>query len=231
MSSVHRVDSVDFREPILAYAWTEPPVEWPCPLRAFRHCVVVEMCGKPDRIGSLYVAYEGQRLGPDVGVVLSAGSDAAAELSPGDVVLVNHSHGKHMDGLRIGRTVFENEVRLYGCAAMVGGKSRPVPWYKSVMAVVEKCGAVRATGRNVVIDRGDVRTVTEGGIHLPDDATFRPSIGTVVSVGPAANPEIRPGMRVVYMASLVKRVEGVRKNLGIVPSEAVLAEVCDGEHD
>ncbi|MCX7801360.1 MAG: co-chaperone GroES, partial [Fimbriimonadales bacterium] len=179
----------------------------------------------------LYVAYEGERLGPDVGVVLSAGADSSRELSPGDVVLVNHAHGKHVRGLRIGGVEFENEVRLYGCAAIVGGKARVVPWYKSVMAVLERDGGVRATGRNVVIDRGDVRTVTEGGIHLPDDATFRPSIGTVVSVGPLANPEIKVGMRVVYMATLVKRVEGVRKNLGIVPSEAVLAEVRVGDDD
>lgn len=216
-------------EPIYAYAWVEPDLCCESPFVPFAGIVVVEMCGKPERVGGVLVAYRNERIGPDVAKVVAAGEGPSSELRPGDVVLVRHSHGKHMRGVEVSGVSFDNEVRMYGCAAVVGGKAARVPWHKSVPGVLEG-GGVRATGDNVIIDRGEVRRTSAGGILLPDDASYRPCIGTVVSVGPKAPKEIAPGMRVVYMATLVTRVEGFGKNLGIVPAAGVLAEVVDVRH-
>jgi chaperonin GroES len=218
----------DFLEPIHVHAFELPDVDpEACRiLRPFRHVVVVEMCRKAESFGTVLASYSNELLGPDCGVVIGVGAHAARELKVGDLVLVNHAHGKHMRPFRVGGVGTDGEVRFYGCAAVVGGKSRLVPWWKSVMAVMDG-DEIRPTGSNVLIDRGDVVESTSGGILLPDDAKYRPTIGRVVAKGPQANPEIRVGSTVVYMATLVKRVEGVGKNLGIVPSDAVLAEVGD----
>lgn len=207
-------------------------------VRAFPNCTVVEMHPVPESSGGVLIA-DGPgaewRLRPDVGVVISAGD--GVPLLPGETVAVRHDHGKRVENFRSGSYQARGEVRLYGCAAMSGRKAVRVPYWRSIVALVDYDNeqTLKATGKNVVIDRGDIVERTEGGIILPESATYRPTIGTIVSVGADVPPDFRPGMRVMYMANLMLPTRGlvgpnadgvsVPKNYGIIEYSGILAEV------
>jgi co-chaperonin GroES (HSP10) len=176
------------------------------------------------------------RLRSDVGMVIDVGDGVA--LIPGDVVLVDHSHGKRVSGFYSGKYESLDEVRFYGCVAVTGRKAKRVPWYRSILARLIKTDDdfdIVATHDNVIVNRGDIIEKTESGVYLPDSHTFRETRGVVVSVGPAADPEIRVGDTVVYMANLMYPVKGLMgigeggaktpKNYGIIPSAGILCKV------
>ena len=75
------------------------------------------------------------RLRSDVGTVLAAGR--TCPLIPGDVVLLDHSHGKRIEGGQYGQYVPSNEVRFYGAAIESGAKLLRVDWRDSLLATIE----------------------------------------------------------------------------------------------
>lgn len=207
-------------------------------VRAFPHCTVVAMCNVPDSSGSIIIP-KGEdaeyRMRPDVGVVLSAGS--GVPLIPGDLVAVKHDHGKWVEGFHSGDFHTDLQVRFYGCAAMSGRKAIRVPYWRSILALIDYDNEqpLRATGKQVIIDRGDIIEKTDGGVILPSSATYRETVGTIVSTGADVPPEYRVGSKVIYTANLMLPCRGlfgysedgtkVPKNYGIIEYTAILAEV------
>lgn len=196
----------------------------------FDGCVVVAM-GKYRENSIAFHLTEGDT--PDYGTVVA--SSPEIPLFFGDRVYVHPAHGKHMKGVRVNGRVIPSEVRMYGRAAVVGGKATKIEWWKSIMAK-EDDGQPKATWDNVIIDRGDVIKETEGGILLTESSTYRPSKGVVVSIGEMAkrrHPDLREGSVVYYLANCMIPMRGLKVgekyvNWGVVPSDGILCEVLEG---
>lgn len=200
-----------------------PTIDWRrSKFHALPGRAVVEMLPQAQKSGQIWLPdSEGGRLDCDLGVVLSATLIPVVE---GDLVLVDPLFGKHMTVQDVDGWTPEGEIRIFGCAASTDGKAVRVPWDAGMVARMDGEGALRPYGRRLIIDRGKTFDRTESGLYLPDSQTYRPTIGTVVRVGPEV-ADVEPGARVVYMATLATTVDGLEKNHCIVHEDAVLCEV------
>jgi hypothetical protein len=189
-------------------------------------CVVVQM--GTYRTTLAFSMMEGPT--PDYGMVLASGP--GVPLAYGDRVFVHPAHGKHMAGVSIGGKTIPGEVHYYGRAAGSGGRPVKIAWWKSIPILW--AGEMKATGNNVIVDRGPVVRETEGGILLPDDARYRSTKGCVVSVGPEAArryPDLKPGAVVYYLANCMLPLKGLVengevRNWGVIDADGILCEVA-----
>lgn len=169
---------------------------------------------------------------PDMGTVLAAGP--GVPLLPGQQVLCRATHGKHLSGFKLRGRQLDGIVRMYGRAATTNGGATRIPWWESVPVMLDG-GCPRATHRNVVIDRGEIITESEGGILYTQDSTYRPTKGTVVSIGSMAQkqfPELREGATVYYLANSMLPLKGFKlggeyKNYGVIDMDGILCEVVE----
>lgn len=195
----------------------------------FSGCAVVAMCGYG---GSGLAAAFSEADTPDVGEVISAAPEIPIRF--GTRVYLNPLHGKHIKGFAVFGRSLECEVRILGRAAVIGGGVAKVPWWRSIVAT-DQSGEPRATWDNVIIDRGEIVKETEGGILLPEAATYRPSKGVVVSIGEHAarkHPDLKVGSVVYYIANSMIPMRGLKvggeyKNWGVITSDGILCEVLE----
>ena len=186
-------------------------------------CTYVEMAPIPKQTGGLFVGSgEGGewRNRPDFGTVIAVspfwkdekGREHEIDLRPGEVVAIDHEHGKRIEGAVFGPYEAIEEVRIYGRAAQSGGRTVNVPWYQSILGSVDTLnGRIRINPKHdwVYVERDAVYEKSEGGIWIPDSVTHRSTKGTVVAVGSAVEAiygvTLQRGDRVCYMANTVKR--------------------------
>lgn len=220
-------------------------------LRAHPGKTIVEMAPVPKEHGGIFIA-NGQghelTLRPDAGVVLAAG--LGVPLTPGQVVLVNHTHGKWIDGFVAGPYQAENEVRVYGRAAVVKtGKCIDVPWHQSILAVAEgwpeggwNMPTIIPTHGKVLIRREGLVKRTANGLYIPDRVHHRSSKGRVVAVAPSAHArltdqgmhgelELKVGALVCYQAQTRRIIKApdIESDLCLVDVDDILFEILDDE--
>lgn len=222
----------------------EVDAEFACQFLApYNGRTVVEMAPVPERQGVILIPQTDgieNRMRPDMGTVLAAGADIP--LLPGDVVLVNHIHGKSISGFRAGEYVAEEEVRIYGRAAQSGGKVVKIHWADSILATLEweegtertvSSATLKPVLDRVVVRRSGKHHKTSGGIELTEASKFRDTKGVVVAVGPGCH-EVKVGDKVIYMAQTTKGIDDVRpilcaawqdENLVMMEEDAALTRV------
>jgi len=202
-----------------------PSIDWE---RANRYLAplpgrcVVEMAPVPEMVGGLYFGMQegGERRNrSDLGVVLAVGG--GVHVLPGEIVAVDNEHGKWMEGCVFGDYEPQGQIRMYGRSARSGGTVTKVPWWRSILAVVDdeelaKVGRdysiidgnwdlLRPTDHKVLIERDPLCDVSEGGVLLTDGSVHRNSEGTVRKVGSFVR-DVQVGDRVIYLANLVKKL-------------------------
>ena len=165
-------------------------------LRCLPGRVVVEMLPAKDKVGSIFLpATVAANNRPDVGVVVAHGDDVP--LSVGDVVVVRGYDGTWREGFSVGGYQAKSEIRCYGVFATEVSKGAPtiVDWSDSILARLDSDMKIKPLGANLLIRRDPIVNKSST-ILLPDDATYRTNIGTVVAAG--RDCKLEPGTRVVY---------------------------------
>ena len=182
--------------------------------RPLNGMVLVEMDYAPEMIGSLYVPDDvGAYRRPDRGTVMVAGD--GVWLSPGQTVYVGGYDGMWVDGYEHNNFKTKGELRFYGHNGM--------DWHECILAV-EEDGQLKATGRNVIIEKEERIKKTASGLYLPDGSEEVTGQAFVRAVGEDVN-EVAVGDKVVYSLEHVRNFDGFE--LGVIPIDHIWGVVLE----
>lgn len=173
-------------------------------------CTVIERFDLPEvSSGGILLAHTEDvedRMGPDVGVVLSCDPETA---SPGDVVLFLHTHGKWIEDFECHGYVTDRQIVVMGRATVTTGEVVEVEPRFSILAKIDMDAIspnhIQPMFDWVLIERDEL-TQSVGGIELPLSEQFGRSTGVIVATGPEAT-DVQIGDRVMYQSSATCRLK------------------------
>ncbi len=196
-------------------------------IRCPRGRVVIEMAPFEKKRGLIHLPDKvagNER--PDVGIVLSAGSDTG--LRPGDAVVVRAYDGTWRTDFEAGTYKAKGEVRCYGVYGAAPGECELYDWSDSVLALLDNELNMTPLKRNLLVKR-DPTVKQEGLIHLSDNSVYRTNIGTIVSAGP--DSEFSVGTRVLYNPNAMLQIDMIEgdPDLGVCSDDAIEAIIVPDE--
>jgi len=197
-------------------------------------CALVLLCVAEQRIGGIEVADVHGVTGhfqTDVAVVKAVGE--GVDIPVDSAVIYRHYHGKRFRGLVHAGTAYPGIWALTGRAHDEYRNYYRIPFDKTMPAIIDDYETLdlRATGKQVIIDRGALVTETAGGIQLPDNLKHRHGTGRIVSMGSEVTsvfPDLEVGDEIAYITATALPITWVdrsaeKRDRAFVHVESILA--------
>lgn len=195
--------------------------------------IMVRMAERNTERGGILLTEREGRADTGVTVGVGYGSEIKGldlteeDLDVNEQVIVHPADGKRIEGFEwpCGR-VEESEIRIYGATSPLVGAADPFPWDESLMMAKKPGEDWRPIGRNVLLDIGKKREVTESGLYLPDSVTDRDDSGVVLGVGRQVR-HVTVGQRVKFNRRALQAIDAIAPDTAIISEVGILYALED----
>ena len=192
-------------------------------LRSPRGRVTVEMVRPQQHVGMIVLCDDNSRnTRPDIGFTISVGKGVSLDV--GSIVIVRPSDGTWRNSVKWGNYQAE-QIRHYGVFVPheKPGRPRIYDWTDSILATYEN-KVLKATGRNLLIERAKPIEKTSGGLLLPSRSIYREGEARVISAGSQCR-EVKEGDYILYNPRSPKKeaadLSDYEKNFAIIDEDGV----------
>lgn len=216
--------------------------------------VIVEMLRAPTRIGLIYLPSVALETRVDdeavpgfessLGIVLAVGDlpDAPLEVRPGDRVLCVDGDGVELEHLTVGDYRAQGKVRIYGVVQPeeddyftmpFKGYLEELPWHESIvgkMAPGDKPEEMTPYETNVLVRKDPFKSLSAGGLCIPDVGQERAPTATVVAVGKDC-VDTKVGQRVIFHPEGEMDYQDADPDLRMIRELAILTVIEDGPEE
>ena len=193
---------------------------WASEVKMLPGRVWVKVHSRSKSVNGIILTDEAHMGASDTATVIASG---VKNLEVGDVVFLHPEDGKRIEDFAVNGNVLEGDSAFVGIVAIKRGKAVRMPWDESIMGSFTE--VIKPEGRNILLNLGEKRGKSDGGIILPDGYTDRDDTAVIEAIGSGVNPELglEVGQRVVIERRGLLEIGTLGRNTAFILEDGIYA--------